>query len=75
MVMFDGQAIVGGCVSFTVTVKEQDEVLPAASVTEQFTVVAPLAKVEPGGGTQFTEPRPGQLSAATGREYETSAVH
>ena len=38
--------------SFTVTVKEQDAVFPAALVTLQVTVVAPDAKLEPLGGVQ-----------------------
>jgi hypothetical protein len=50
-VVLAGHMIVGGCVSLTVTVNEQAD--PDAGV--QITVVAPLGKVEPDGGTQVTE--------------------
>jgi len=36
----------------------------AASLTEQVTVVTPLANVVPVAGTQLTAPIPGQLSVA-----------
>jgi hypothetical protein len=45
-----GQLIVGGCVSFTVTVKLQLLELPEASVTEQLTVVVPFGKLDPDAG-------------------------
>jgi hypothetical protein len=48
-----GQVIVGGCVSFTVTVKEQ--LGPAVDV--QVTVVVPLGKNEPDAGEQLTVPQ------------------
>jgi hypothetical protein len=64
LVTFAGQVIVGACVSFTVTVKEQLAVLPDASLTVQFTVVAPFANVEPDAGVQTGVPTPGQLSVA-----------
>ena len=38
--------------SVTVTVKEQDAVLPAALMALQVTVVAPVGKLEPLGGVQ-----------------------
>ena len=47
--------------SVTVTVKVQLELLPAASVTVQTTLVEPFGKLEPEGGTHRIEP-PGQLS-------------
>ena|SRR5688572_10234650 len=62
MVMFAGQLIVGFCVSLTVTVNEQPAVKPAASLTEQLTVVVPFRKVEPLGGLQVGAPTPEQLS-------------
>jgi hypothetical protein len=67
-VWFAGQPFgkVGGWLSTTVTVKEQDAVRPAASCTEQVTVVTPLAKLAPDAGEQVTGPRPGQLSVAVG---------
>ena len=51
-VTFAGQVIVGGCVSFTVTVKVQEG--PAVAV--QVTVVVPFGKKEPEAGVQFTVP-------------------
>src|SRR4029453_18905552 len=59
--LFGGQVITGGCVSFTVTVNEQLAVLPEVSVAVQVTVVVPLGKNEPDGGEQAV-PAPGQLS-------------
>jgi hypothetical protein len=58
-----GHEIVGGSVSLTVTVNEQEAVLPAASVAVQATVVVPFGKVEPEGGAQTTA-TPGWLSSA-----------
>jgi len=48
-----GQEIVGGCVSFTVTVNEQ--VGPAEAA--QFTVVVPTGKKEPDAGEQLIVPQ------------------
>ena len=62
-VMFAGQAMLGGCVSTSVTVKEQLAVLPEPSVATAVTVVVPLEKVEPDGGFATTV-TPGQLSLA-----------
>jgi len=50
--MFAGQLATGGWVSFTVTVKLHDAVLPAPSIAVQVTVVLPREKVEPLAGTQ-----------------------
>ena len=61
-----GQVIIGGCVSLTVTVNEQPAVLPAASATEQVTVVVPLGKVAPEAGEHTGTPTPGQLSLTAG---------
>ena len=61
--MSAGHSIVGFSVSLTVTVKEQLEVLPDASVAVLVTVVVPFGKVEPEGGL-LTTVTPGQLSVA-----------
>ena len=45
--MLAGHAIIGCCVSFTVTVNEQVVVLPPASVTLNEFVVTPTGKVDP----------------------------
>jgi hypothetical protein len=58
--------MVGACVSFTVTVKEQLAELPFASLTEQLTVVVPFEKVDPDAGLQVGVPTPGQLSLTVG---------
>jgi hypothetical protein len=70
-----GQAIVGCCVSLTVTVNEQFAVLPDASLTEQLTVVMPLAKTEPLAGAHIGVPTPAQLSITIGAAYVTTAEH
>jgi hypothetical protein len=59
--MFAGQLATGACVSFTVTVKLQVAVRPAASVAVQLTVVVPITNVEPLAGTHIIV-EPGQLS-------------
>jgi hypothetical protein len=66
--MFAGTLLItGGVVSTTtVTVNVADELLPAASVAVQVTVVAPAAKVEPDAGEQFTGSVPSTLSVAVG---------
>src|SRR5262245_50205704 len=53
-VMSEGHVTIGGVVSMTVTLKEQVSELPESSVAEQFTVVVPIAKVLPEGGTHTT---------------------
>jgi hypothetical protein len=58
--------MVGDSVSLTVTVKEQVDWFPIASLTVQVTVVVPFGNVEPEGGLQVGVPRPGQLSLAAG---------
>ena len=45
-----GQFINGNCVSFTLTIKEQLALLPAASVAIAFTVVCPTGKKLPETG-------------------------
>ena len=49
-----------------VTVNAQTDLLFAASVTEQLTVVVPFGKAAPDGGLQIGVPTPGQLSLTTG---------
>ena len=63
--MLAGQLITGAWLSFTVTVKLHEEVLPATSVVVQVTVVVPFEKVEPEGGSQ-TKVTPEQLSLIVG---------
>jgi hypothetical protein len=65
-VMFCGHVIVGGCVSRTVTVNEQEAVLLELSVTLQVTVVVPAGKLDPEAGEQVGAPTPGQLSLTVG---------
>ena len=55
--VISGQSILGGSVSFTVTLKEQ--LGPALLV--QLTGVVPLPKNEPEGGAQVTVPVPHAL--------------
>jgi hypothetical protein len=71
--MFAGQVIAGFSVSLTVTVNEQEAVLPDVSVAVQFTVVVPFGKVEPDAGVQLVV-TPGQLSVVVG-ENVTTAEH
>ncbi len=66
--MFAGQAIVGACVSCTVTVKLQEPVIEL----EQVTVVIPTLNVLPEAGVQVTVP---QLPDVVGAEYVTTAEH
>ena len=64
--MLAGQVMVGGCVSLTVTVNEQLDMLFDESLTEQVTVVVPFGKVDPDAGLQVGVPTPGQLSLTVG---------
>jgi hypothetical protein len=59
-----GRGSVLGVVSFTVTVKEAEPVLPWASVAVQVTVVVPSGNIEPLGGAQVTGTTPSTLSVA-----------
>jgi hypothetical protein len=54
-VILAGQVMLGGCVSFTVTVNEQVGAPPADA--EQVIVVAPTGKKDPLGGLQLTTPQ------------------
>jgi len=69
--MFAGQVIVGGCVSFTVTVNVQVAVLPTASVAVDVTVVVPTGKKLPDAGV-LTTVTPGQLSLAVTLKVTTA---
>ncbi len=53
-VMSAGSARAGAVVSCTVTVNDPDELLPAASVAVQVTVVVPSGNVLPDAGEQTT---------------------
>jgi hypothetical protein len=67
-VIFAGHVIVGGCVSFTVTVNE--EVLPAVVVI--VTVVVPTGKKLPEAGLALTTP---QVPDVVGVGNVTTAPH
>jgi hypothetical protein len=70
-----GHVIVGFCVSFTVTVNEQFDVLLEVSVAVQLTVVTPFWNVAPDAGVQTTGVGPsGQLSVAVVLNV-TTALH
>jgi hypothetical protein len=58
--------MVGDSVSLTVTVKEQVDWFPIASLTVQVTVVTPFGNVDPDAGLQDGAPTPGQLSLTAG---------
>ena len=63
--MFAGQVTCIGWLLVTVTVNEQVEVLPAASVALTVTVETPTGNVEPEAGVAVTVTLP-QLSVAVG---------
>ena len=65
-----GQVIEGTSLSFTVTVKEQVEILPWPSLAVAVTVVAPNAKVEPLAGLYVKVAVP-QLSEAVAAKVTT----
>lgn len=64
--MFAGQVIDGGTVSFTVTVKLQFDEFADESLTVHVTVVVPFVNVDPLAGVQEGVPTPGQLSLTAG---------
>jgi hypothetical protein len=72
--MFDGQMITGGVVSrMMLTTKLQELDLPQPSVATQVTVVDPIGKGLPGGGTQITLiPAAAVQSSDAVTEYGTS---
>jgi hypothetical protein len=63
-VMSSGTVTTGAVLSWTVTVKVPDAVLPALSVAEQDTVVVAIGNVEPEGGVQENVLRPDSESEA-----------
>src|SRR5260221_7583559 len=65
-----GHVITGTSMSFTMTLKLQLAVFPAASVAVQVTVFVPVPKLEPLVGTQATV-TPGQLSVAVAAKFTT----
>jgi len=67
-----GTTMVGGVVSFTVTLKFPGVLLPAASVAEQLTVVAVIPNVEPDSGAHVGETDVSTLSVALA-VYDTAA--
>ena len=70
-VIFAGQAIAGGCESFTVTVKEHEAVLLEASVATHVTVVVPFGKADPDAGLHVAV-TPVQLSFGVGVKVTTA---
>ena len=69
---FAGQVITGGSRSCTITRKTQEAVFPLGSPAEQLTVLAPLAKALPDGGTHVTGTGP-QLSVAVTPNVATAS--
>src|SRR5262249_38664745 len=72
-VMFAGTVTAGAVVSATVTVKVFEPGLPAASVAEHVTVVAPSANVDPDAGTHVGVIDPSTASVADAPLYDTTA--
>jgi hypothetical protein len=66
VLMLAGPVMTGGCVSSIVTVNEQPDELPDASVTLHTTVVAPFGKNDPEAGEHTGAPTLGQLSVTAG---------
>ena len=71
-VMSDGRCNVGGVVSRTVTVEDDEPRLPAASVAVQVTVVTPNGKVEPDAGEQVAGRDPLTMSIAVAENVATA---
>lgn len=66
-VILAGHEIVGGSLSLTVTVNEQEDLFPLASITTKVLVVVPTGKVEPlGRPAVCVVVAPAQLSVPTG---------
>lgn len=61
--------------SFTVTVKLHELVLPNVSDAAQFTVVVPFGKAVPEAGVQVTVRGPSQTSLAVGGVNVATAEH
>ena len=66
-----GQVTFGASLSCTVTVNEQEPVLPDASVALQVTVVAPFGNVDPDAGVQVGVTK-SQLSVAVAEKVITA---
>ena len=64
----------GGVVSTTVTVNDCRAVLPCASVALQFTVVVPMANVDPDAGLQDTGTAPSTHVRRGGGECDAGAA-
>ena len=60
----DGQFILGGVVSTTVILNEQVERLPKSSAAMQLTMVSPIGKGNPDGGSQAMAGWESQVSVA-----------
>jgi hypothetical protein len=73
-VMSDGSVKVGGVLSTTFTLNDAEPVLPALSVAEQVTLVEPIAKVEPGAGTQIGVIAPSTTSDAEAVKVTTAPL-
>src|SRR5262245_13022415 len=71
-VMLAGRVSTGGDVSTTVTLKLPEAVLPAVSVAEQLTVVAPRANVLPEDGAHVTVGLRGSVSVALAVKVTTA---
>jgi len=72
--VMDAHEIVGSSVSVRVTAKETVVVFPLLSLAVQATILVPLAKIEPLGGTQVILVT-AQLSVAVGAVHATLLVH
>jgi hypothetical protein len=68
----EGVGVGGTVVSTTVTWKLPRAMFPAVSLAEQLTVVTPMLKVEPEGGTQATDTL-GSKSSVAEAVYVTTA--
>ena len=74
MVIFGGQVTLGNSRSLTMTLKLQEALFPLASVAVQVTVLVPLLKLDPLGGTHaFVAPE--QLSLTVGAAKFTTRAH
>ena len=72
-VLFCGCAVItGNWASFTVTVNEQEELFPQASVAVTFTVVVPSGNAKPLAGVLTIVTAPPQLSVAVGVKFTTA---
>jgi hypothetical protein len=70
MSLFDGQAMDGGWLSTTVTVKVHEAEAWLFAVTRYVTGVDPTLNVEPLAGPETLDnAKPGQLSLAEGTRY------